>query len=53
MLALDLSWVAASLFAVAEPVSVARMLLEEALPFLLEDARRVLAAGARSVPAPR
>ena len=30
------------LFAVAEPLSVARMLLEESLPLLLEDARRVV-----------
>lgn len=45
---LDLSLGAGGgLFAVAEPLSVARMLLEDSLPSLLEDARRVLVLAGR------
>ncbi len=40
--AFDLSLDGDSLFAVAEPVSVARMLLEECVPLLVDDARAVL-----------
>ncbi len=39
----DLSLDGDSLFAIAEPVSVARMLLEECVPLLIDDAREVLA----------